>query len=73
MMLVAFLPMNWVNTIIIHHTNKVSWYFPDLQDEKFIPFRRCSFSESGKEPVEVFCVNGGGQYLVYECLQPTAT
>jgi len=73
MLLVAFLPIKAANSFSLHHSNQVSYWLPDLQDQKLLTLSWRSFSEWGGEHVAFSFANKGVLDLIHECLQPIAT
>ena len=69
----VFLPRKAANTIIMHHSEQVCYYLPDLQVQKLMTLCWRSFSQWGRENVALSFAYKGGQYLIYEFLQPIGT
>jgi len=73
MLSLAFLLIKAANIFIMPHSNQVSNYLPNLQDQKLLTLCWHSFSEWGRERVTSSLAYNASQYLIYECLQPIAT
>jgi len=73
MLSLEYLPMKKADRFIMHHSDQVSYLFPDLQDQTLLMLCWRSFSEWVREHVTFSFAYKGGCYLNYEYLQPIAT
>jgi len=69
----SLFPIKVSNTMSMNSNNQIASELPDLQDQKLLTLRWCSYSEWGREPVALSSAWKASQYHIYEWRQPITT
>jgi len=71
--LLSLLPIKAASTSVIHKSDQITVYLPDLQNHKSLTLCWLSFSGCVREHVAVVFPSEGCHYLRNRCLQPIGT